>query len=72
MLVSFGAAAKHCAFYTGAFPVTDNKKDLDGYDLTTGTIRFPPDSPLPNTLVRKLVKSRLAEHATKRSAKGRK
>src|SRR6266550_6622052 len=65
LLVSFGAAAKHCAFYPGAFPVKAHKDELEAYDTDKGTIRFQADSPLPATLVRKLVKSRIAEYAGK-------
>lgn len=61
MLVAFGAAAKHCAFYPGAHPVEAHKADLKAYDTSKGTIRFPADKPLPATLVRKLVKARIAE-----------
>jgi len=68
MLVSFGAAAKHCAFYPGAYPVAALKVELKKYDTSTGTIRFAPDKPLPPALVRKLVKARIAEY-TKRLAK---
>src|SRR5712691_10815363 len=63
MLVAFGAAAKHCAFYPGAFPIEAHKDELKAYDTSKGTIRFQADSPLPTTLVRKLVKTRIAEHA---------
>ena len=66
LLVSFGAAAKHCAFYPGAHPVKAHQDELKAYDTSKGTIRFPADSPLPATLVRKLVKSRIAEYAAKR------
>ena len=66
MLVSFAAAKKHCSFFAGALPVRVHKKDLKAYDAEKGTIRFPVDEPLPATLVRKLVKSRLTERAAKR------
>ena len=63
MLVAFGAAKKHCAFYPGAYPVAAHRDDLAAYDTSKGTIRFPADRPLPATLVRKLVKARIAERA---------
>jgi uncharacterized protein YdhG (YjbR/CyaY superfamily) len=61
MLVAFGAAANHCAFYPGSAPVEIHKDELKAYDTSKGTIRFQADSPLPATLVRKLVKARIAE-----------
>ena len=64
--MSFGAAANHCAFYPGAFPVRVHKAELKAYDANKGTIRFPADRPLPATLVRKMVKSRIAEYASKK------
>ena len=63
LLVAFGAAANHCAFYPGSFPVEAPKDELKAYDTSKGTIRFQADSPLPAALVRKLVKTRIAEHA---------
>src|SRR5437762_1006463 len=65
LLVSFGAAENHCTFYPGAYPVKTHQDELKNYDTSKGTIRFPADSPLPATLVRKLVKSRIAEYAAK-------
>jgi len=67
MLVAFGAAANHCAFYPGAFPVEAFHDELEAYDTSKGTIRFRPDKPLPVALVRKLVKARLAENARRLS-----
>jgi uncharacterized protein YdhG (YjbR/CyaY superfamily) len=66
MLVSFGAAANHCAFYPGAYPLQACKADVKAYDTSKGTLRFPPDRPLPAALVRKLVKARLTEQAARR------
>ena len=60
MLVAFGAAANHCAFYAGAAPVAGHKDELAAYGTSKGTIRFQADSPLPATLVRKLVETQLA------------
>ena len=66
MLVSFGAAANHCAFYPGAYPLQACKDDVKAYDTSKGTLRFPPDRPLPAALVRKLVKASLTEQAARR------
>jgi len=63
LLVSFGAAKKHCAFYPGAHPIRAHADELKGYDLAMGTIRFSADKPLPSALVKKLVKTRLAERS---------
>ena len=62
LLVCFGAAANHCAFYPGAV-VEAHKDELKDYDTSKGTIRFQADNPLPTTLVRKLVKARIAKNA---------
>lgn len=72
MLVAFGAGARHCAFYPGALPIATHQAALKGYDTSKGTIRFPADRPLPVTLVRKLVKTRLAQHAAGKAAPARK
>lgn len=65
VLVFFGAATNHCAFYPGAFPIETHRNELEKYDTSKGTIRFQPDRPLPATLVRKLVKARIAERASR-------
>ena len=66
-LVALGATAKHCAFYLmSGSTVAAHEEDLEGYDTSKGTIRFPPDKPLPAALVRKLVKARIAENAARR------
>ena len=60
-IACFGAAANHCAIY-GA--VGAHTHELEAFDTSKGTIRFQPDDPLPATLVRKLVKARIAKNAT--------
>jgi len=62
VLVYFGAAANHCAFYPGG-TVNDFKDELDAYETSKGTIRFQPDHPLPASLVHKIVKARVARNA---------
>lgn len=61
-LVAFGAATKHCSFYPMSPAVIEaHKSQLEAYETSKGTIRFPWDSPLPDSLVRKLVRARSAE-----------
>ena len=63
MLVGFGAAAKHCAFYLmSSSTLKAHQRELKEYDTSKGTIRFQPNKPLPAALVRKLVKARIAEN----------
>src|SRR5438105_14381536 len=62
-LVAFGAWANHCAFYPmSGSTVAAFKEELKNYETTTGTIRFPAETPLPAALVKKLVKARTAEN----------
>ena len=62
-LVAFRAAANHCAFHPmSGTTVAAHRVELAGYDTSPGTIRFPPNAPLPARLVRKLVKARIAEN----------
>jgi uncharacterized protein YdhG (YjbR/CyaY superfamily) len=63
-LVAFGATASHCAFYLmSGSTVAAHKDALEGYQTSKGTIRFQPSKPLPASLVKKLVKARIAEQA---------
>ena len=61
LLVAYGAAANHCAFYPGSV-VQAMKDELKDYDTSKGTIRFPANKPLPPALVRKLIKLRIAKN----------
>ena len=67
LLVAFGAATNHCSFFPGALPVATHKDELKSYKTSKGTIRFPVERPLPAVLIRKLVRTRIAEHARKQA-----
>jgi uncharacterized protein YdhG (YjbR/CyaY superfamily) len=65
-LVAIGASANHCALYPmNGRTVAAFKRELKGYDTAKGTIRFNEGQPLPASLVRKIVKARMAENAAK-------
>lgn len=70
MLVWYGAWEKHCALYPGT-SIAPFKKELGRFDTgNKGTIRFQTDDPLPATLVRRLVKARIAQNAALRKGSG--
>jgi uncharacterized protein YdhG (YjbR/CyaY superfamily) len=62
-LVGFGAARNHCSFYVMSSKVIPAFKErLKSYETATGTVHFSPDKPFPATLVKMLVKARIAEN----------
>jgi uncharacterized protein YdhG (YjbR/CyaY superfamily) len=61
-LVFFGAWANHCSFYPGSSKTLKKfRRDLTGFQVTKGTVRFSPGNMLPVALIRSLVKARIAE-----------
>ncbi|HLY60235.1 MAG TPA: DUF1801 domain-containing protein [Terriglobia bacterium] len=66
-LVWFAAFSNHCSFFPGnATLIATYKKDLQGYQTSKGTIRFPVDKPLPTALLKKLVKARVIQNELKK------
>lgn len=61
-LAALGASSTHCSYFPmSGRTVATLARELAAYDTSKGTIRFPPDKPLPASLVKKLVKARIAE-----------
>src|SRR5262249_23470620 len=66
MLVAYAAFPKHCSFFPASGELLKEfAQDLKGYPCSKGTIRFAMDKPLPGTLVRKIVKARVAKNEAK-------
>lgn len=66
-LLAYAAFKNHCSLFPMSLAVIAAFKDeLAGFQGSKGTIRFPVDKPLPASLVKKLVKARIAEKERKR------
>lgn len=63
MLVGYAAYAKHCSLFpTGSGVIEKFAKELREYSTNKGTIRFPSDKPLPDALLKKIVRERVKEN----------
>jgi uncharacterized protein YdhG (YjbR/CyaY superfamily) len=62
LIAGLGASAYHCSYFPMSGSVVDAlRKELMEYDTSVGTIRFQPEKPLPVSLVRRLLRIRIAE-----------
>jgi uncharacterized protein YdhG (YjbR/CyaY superfamily) len=61
VLVWYAAFSDHCSLFPTASVIEQFKEELKDYRVSKGTIHYPVDKPLPATLLKKMVKARLAE-----------
>jgi uncharacterized protein YdhG (YjbR/CyaY superfamily) len=70
MLVYFAAYKKHCSLFGGNGSLTEQmQEELKGYKTSKGTIQFTVEKPLPDELVREIVKLRMKQNLDKISGK---
>lgn len=66
----FAGFRNHCSFFpAGNNIIAQFQKELAGYELSKGTIRFPIDKPLPSALVKKMIHAKLSQNEAKLLAK---
>jgi uncharacterized protein YdhG (YjbR/CyaY superfamily) len=73
MLVGFGVTRSACSFYTMSPNLVKRMaSELEGHDYSGSTVHFPPDQPLPEELIRTIVRARVRENRERAAAKGKK
>ena len=65
MLMGYAAFSNHCSLFPGAI-VENFKTELTNYRTAKGTIQFPVDKPFPVSLLKKLIKARIAANESKK------
>jgi len=61
-LVSYAAFRAHCSFFPMSSTLIETHRDeLAGFATAKGTLRFTPEHPLPNDLVHRMVRERMAQ-----------
>lgn len=61
ILVYYAAGKNHMGFYPTSGPIKVMEAELVNYRTSKGAVQFPYDQKLPVTLIKKMVKMRLAE-----------
>ena len=72
-VAGFDGFKEHCSYFPHSGNIVQQVNGIPAWCTVAGkgTLQFPVDRPLPKTLVRKLVRARLDEIATKAASKRR-
>ncbi|MFX1571072.1 MAG: iron chaperone [Promethearchaeota archaeon] len=65
-LVHFAAYKKHIGFYPTPSGIETFKEELDPYEVSKGSVKFPLNKPIPYSLVKKIVEFRVKENMEKK------
>lgn len=66
MLCGFAAFKKHCSYFPwDSKTVEDFKTELKDFKTSAGTIQFTPEKPIPDTLLKKILKARVKANTNK-------
>jgi len=71
MLVYFAGYKNHIGFYPTSSGIEAFKKELSVYKGAKGSVQFPLDSPLPLSLITKIVQYKVKENLAKAAAKSK-
>jgi uncharacterized protein YdhG (YjbR/CyaY superfamily) len=72
-IAGFDGFKHHCSYFPHSGHVVGQISNIPAWCTVAskGTLQFPVDRPLPKSVVRKLVKTRLGEVATKETSRRR-
>ena len=66
VVVWYAAFADHCSLFPGGAVLEQFKDELIGFKTSKGTVQFPLDESLPVSLIKRIVKARIADRGAKK------
>ncbi len=71
ILVWFAGFSDHCSLFPTAAVIEEFQEDLKNFPTSKGTVRFSLSEPLPISLIKKMVKFRVAQSRIPKPSKTR-
>ena len=66
IICGFDAFKNHCSYFPhSSLVIPELEAELAGYKTSKGAVQFPVDKPLPKSLVKKLISTRIRQLANK-------